>query len=110
MGEPATVASDDELPESDVLDRPATAPVFERRRSQSVDEKKEEKTKGQNVSVICRFRPENELELSKGGKTCVEFPKSSDQKVTLNIVETKKSHTFRFDRVLQVNCCTQASH
>ena len=63
---------------------------------------------GGNVKVMCRFRPLNDNELSKGGsKICSEFHKNN-KSVTIN--SSKKtsenfsgSNKFTFDRVFDIN-------
>ncbi|RCK63249.1 Kinesin heavy chain [Candida viswanathii] len=48
-----------------------------------------------NIKVVCRFRPENELEVNNGGKLIVEFPNS--QTVTLHGKDYTGQYTF--DRI-----------
>ncbi|EER33023.1 hypothetical protein CTRG_03448 [Candida tropicalis MYA-3404] len=48
-----------------------------------------------NIKVICRFRPENDIELNNGGSSIVEFPNS--QTVTLHGKDYTGQYTF--DRI-----------
>ena len=48
-------------------------------------------TPPRGIRVICRFRPQNKIEDSKGGMCCVEFTSATSLRV--------KEHAFAFDRV-----------
>ena len=48
-------------------------------------------TPPRGIRVICRFRPQNKIEDSKGGMCCVEFTSATSLRV--------KEHDFAFDRV-----------
>ena len=48
-------------------------------------------TPPRGIRVICRFRPQNKIEDSKGGMCCVEFTSPTSLRV--------KEHDFAFDRV-----------
>lgn len=52
--------------------------------------------KGNNVRVVCRFRPSNQNEVEHGHKEIIEI--DSEQK-TVRLVSTEGNHSFNFDRV-----------
>ena len=62
-----------------------------------------------NVHVVCRMRPLNQVEISEGGKLCVEFDNDGKtvKVVSDDAVRAKNPHKFAFDRVFQMDC-TQA--
>lgn len=59
------------------------------------------KDKDSNVSVVCRFRPQNSMELSEDGKNVVEV---NDEKTQV-ILKTDKQgpYTFNFDHIFDVD-------
>ncbi|KAI9297571.1 kinesin-domain-containing protein [Neoconidiobolus thromboides FSU 785] len=52
-----------------------------------------------NIKVVCRFRPQNSIELSANGKVITSFEKEADT-VSLGIdKELNESNTFTFDKL-----------
>lgn len=49
-----------------------------------------------NIRVVCRFRPQNEREITSGGKSTVNI---SDDRTNINIKGEQTDHNFAFDKV-----------
>jgi kinesin family member 5 len=48
----------------------------------------------ENVKVVCRVRPQNQMELNQGGSSCVRL---NETNIEVNLEEG--SHMFSFDRI-----------
>ena len=51
-----------------------------------------------SVRVVCRFRPQNSIETSHGGKVCIDV-EGDDKSVNLEMNGGDTRHAFTFDKV-----------
>lgn len=55
-----------------------------------------------NIKVVCRFRPQNSLEIERGGKEGVSF---DDEMTSVQMTNSKLvDSTFSFDRIFDKTC------
>ena len=59
----------------------------------------------ENVRVICRCRPENHIELSRGGSKCVQF--YGDRPGAIEVTVDECASTFNFDRMFDMESTQQ---
>eukprot|EP00466_Bigelowiella_natans_P009914 jgi/Bigna1/43829/e_gw1.84.40.1 len=57
----------------------------------------------ETVQVVCRFRPESQQEIDKGGSNVLELSDESDKDFTIELGEggDHKSQAFTFDKVFK---------
>lgn len=80
--------------------RPATAPTAGQKSPNRDPEG------GEGINVICRFRPENQIEREAGAMCCVDLG-ANNREVTIGADTTY--HTFQFNRVFPMHSTQQVS-
>ena len=67
----------------------------------NMSEREKKQTKAENIRVVCRFRPANEIEIEKGS-LCVSFQKDL-KAILMSTPQSAGPVPFEFDRVFDCN-------